>query len=135
MGSGINLASQKVDDSLHGEGSSCFPRMHSSRYENNWLLESKGSGLFREELIIEKLLILVEFVLVVVGGDGEEVNLSFLRTEDEDFLVEVELVAEEEVVEGVKVLQVFGVGEGISEGEEDGFLLISELILENTLQF
>jgi hypothetical protein len=46
--------------------------------------------------------------------------------------MQVELVDEEVVVEGGKVLEVLGVGEGVGEGKVDFLGLVFEEVLEYT---
>ena len=72
---------------------------------------------------------------MIIRSNSEKVDLSFFRTVGKDFFVKVKLLTKEKVVEGVEVAEMLSVGEGISKGEEDCFLLISELVLKNTLKF
>ena len=66
VSSSICFAGQKINKSFHGKRCSCFPRMNSCGYEDDWLLELERSGSFREKFFIEKFLVLVDLVLVVI---------------------------------------------------------------------
>ena len=55
-------------------------------------------------------------------GDGDEMEVSFFWTSSENFLVEVELILVEAVVEVVDVVEVGAMGVGVAEGEIDLFL-------------
>lgn len=55
-------------------------------------------------------------------GDGDEMNVSLFWASSENFLVEIELILVEAVIEIVDVVKVGAMGVGVAEGEIDLFL-------------
>jgi hypothetical protein len=102
--------------------------VHSGSDQHHWLLEPLRPRLFGKQRFLEQYLVLL-FVLVV-GGDGEEMDGPVLRRLDEHFLVEIELIIADEVVEPIQVLHQLLVLVGIAEGELNTLLLAFECIFD-----
>ena len=71
---------------------------------------------------------------MVVGSDGDEVDIAILWTLDEHFFVKVEIVVVDVLVEGVHVAQIVGVGEGVAESEVNLLVLFPELVVEDAFE-
>jgi hypothetical protein len=124
----VLLVGEEVDHSLHCVGGRSLPRVHSGSDQHHWLLEPLRPRLFGKQRFLEQYLVLL-FVLVV-GGDGEEMDGPVLRRLDEHFLVEIELIIADEVVEPIQVLHQLLVLVGIAEGELNTLLLAFECIFD-----
>lgn len=108
--------------------------MHARRHEHHRLLEPQGPCLLGEQHLIKQLLVLIQLVLVVVGRDGQQVQVPALGALGEDLLVEIEVIVQDEVVERQHVLAVVGVSIRVAEREVYLLRLVLEGVVEYALQ-
>ena len=106
--------------------------MDSRADQNDWFCELFGSALFWKQGFIEYCFVF--FSGLIVGGDGEQVNIAFFGTVGEDFFVEVKLLMAVVFVETVQIFAVSGVTVGEGEGELRFVGLVFEQELKSHLQ-
>lgn len=122
IGSKIVFVGEEINNSFHRKGSGCLSGMDSGRNQDNRFVEFEGSFVLWEEGIIKNLFELVLFILMIVRGDGEEVDISVFRAFGQNFFIKVEIVDVEKVVELIDVVEVGLVGVGVTEGKVDALL-------------
>lgn len=75
------------------------------------------------------------FVLLVVGGDGKQVDVPILGTLRQHFLVEVEFLSAVILVERVQESNIIAVRVRVSKCEFDFVVFVLKEKLETTLEF
>ena len=75
--------------------------------------------MFWKEEFIEELfrLMIFIFIFIIMWGDGDEMNISLLRTLGKYFLIEVEIFKVEKVVKVVDIVKVGTVRVRVAEGK------------------
>lgn len=106
--------------------------MDSRADQNDWFCELFGSALFGKQGFVEYCFVF--FGGLIVGGDGEQVNVPLFGAVGEDFLMEVKLLMTVVFVETVQIFAVSGVTVGEGEGELYFVGLVFEQELKNHLQ-
>jgi hypothetical protein len=107
--------------------------MHPGSYQYNRFPKLKSPVIFRKQVLVEQLFILIDFILVIVRCYGQQMHISPLRTFGENLLVIVKIIVIEEFTQILEVLDILLVGVWIAEGEVDLFGLAFEPVLKNTL--
>ncbi len=82
IGSEVFFIGQKIDDSFHGKWSWSLSRMHSGRYQHYRFVEFERSFELWKDEIVEKFLICIILIFMVMGGNGEQMNIPPLWTFD-----------------------------------------------------
>ena len=62
------------------------------------------------------------FILMVIRGDSQQVDVFLFRTLNKDFFVEIKAIDGDKLVEFAHVIEMCFVGVRVAEGEIDPFL-------------
>jgi hypothetical protein len=103
--------------------------------EDDWFFEAYWSAFLRKEVFVEYLFFFLLLVGLVVGSDGQEVDVPLVGTLYENLLVEVELVVAVVLIEGSQIFYISGIGVGIGKSELCLVIFVPEMKLKGAFQF